>query len=289
MGVVSPRGDGLKFAQITAILRYYFRLRPAIAGVRLSAIRTRFGEVRQMKSLVACALAAMASAVAAPASAGIVVYDNYTDTVDTLYDEPVWGYLVGWYVSYPGIGKPYGSGIAMPFTVATGQDLPLESIAMAMYKEADGTPANLTIRLVKDGGNSLPSIDPDDVLEVLAVDPFIPEDTASFLNLTSVVQPILEDGATYWVTAEVTRFDTASDDQDVVYYWIENKQGAEYFYTLNAFNYSLNGGLGDWQGYYNQPIPYGAPTLRVVVAPEPASLLLTGAGLALPLLRRRVG
>jgi hypothetical protein len=171
----------------------------------------------------------------------------------------------------------------MPFTVPAGQDQPLESVSMAMYKNPDGAPANLTIRLVKDNGSGLPSSDPADIVETLAVVPAIVEDTTSFLDLATPDHPLLLAGQTYWVTAEVSRYDTAAPDDDVLYYWIQNKESAQFYDTINQFNYSFNGGVGAWQGYFSQSFTVDAPTLRVTAVsavPTPSAAAAGLVGLA---------
>ncbi len=162
------------------------------------------------KSLLVGVTALVVSLSMSLAGANMLVFNNFTDTPGELgypYNDPVTGFGIQWHgVSGPGgfVGVPYGNTWAMPFTNNTGIDVPLHSISLAMYKVANGAAPNLTIRLVQDNGSttaqgSLPLENPANTIEVLAVDPVIAEDKATFLNLTSSLQPILENGKTYWV------------------------------------------------------------------------------------------
>lgn len=207
-----------------------------------------------------------------------VIFSNYSDNsadADYPYHGDANGNVYGLPVDWEQGTTSTGSRYAMPFVNNTGADRLLGTVSLAMYKNPDGAPANLTIRLVKDNGDGLPSSAPADILETLAVDPVIAEDGETFLNLVSVNKPLLLAGTTYWVTAETTRFDAASPNQDVSYYWILNNSGSMFSLTVNPY-----GSFSGWLGYYNQPNQNQsvAPALRVVAVPPPSlSIALQGA------------
>jgi hypothetical protein len=225
------------------------------------------------------------------ATAGLVtLYSNYSENPSDAgyaYNDPVYGYNVNWNQdwNWPSAGiHPYGVGEAMPFT--PGQDSYLQSVSMAMYKWPDNTPVssttsiatnhdNLTIELV-DSNGSLPN--ENAVIEVLAVDPIITEDDTTFLHLSSLLQPHLIAGHTYWVIAKPTVYTTADTSDNAVYAWIQNNEGATWNYTINQFN-PFSPPSGQWQGYFSQTKAYLAPTLQVIgsdtpipPAPEPGYL-----------------
>jgi hypothetical protein len=228
------------------------------------------------------------------ANAGIVtLYSNYSENPSDpgyAYNDPVYGYYVNWNQdwNWPGTGiYPMGSGEAMSFT--PGQDAYLQEIDLAMYKWLDNAPANayntmgtnhdnLTIELVDSTGN-LPN--ESAVIEVLAVNPAIPEDDTTFLHLSSLLQPHLIAGHTYWVIAKPTAYTTADTSDNALYAWIQNNQGAMWNYTINQFN-PFNFG-GKWDGYFSQTNSFLAPTLQVIGSdtPVPEPGYLSAAGLLL--------
>ena len=229
--------------------------------------------ISYLKRAIYLALVSMTFLFISSTARALIIFSNYSDNsadVTYPYYDDASGYVVEWEKN-----GYMGSRCAMSFTNNTGADQHLGIVSLAMYKYPDNTPANLTIRLVKDNGHSLPSTNESDIVETLAVDPAIVEDSESFLDLTSANNPLLLSGATYWVTAEPTRIDTNSPAQDALYYWVENISGSKFSYT-----YSSYGEYSGWFNYYNQPDPpnrFVAPTLRVVAALPPAlSITLQG-------------
>jgi hypothetical protein len=207
--------------------------------------------------------------VSSPAPAQ-VIFSNFSDN-PAATNYPYLGNPAGYVVEWNMEEDYNGTRCAMPFTNNTGADQHLGTVSLAVYKNPDHVPANLTVRLVKDNGHYLPSAAPADILETLAVDPAIVEDSESFLNLASTNNPLLLSGAIYWVTVEPSRIDTNSPAQDVLYYWIENNAGSKFSYTYDSYGF-----YDGWTGYYNQPDPpnrFIAPTLQVTVVPPPRPVL----------------
>jgi hypothetical protein len=188
----------------------------------------------------------------------------------------------------------YGAEEAMPFTVSGSQNLYLYELQLAMYKWPDGTAFdgygdtiainhdNLTVQLVSDAGG-LPS---GNVLDTLVVNPAVPEDGETFLNLFSSSRTMLQAGQTYWVVALPTTIDMTDPSQDAFFGWMENQEGSQWNYTINQWNPSYNSGLGAFQGFFRQPSELTAPALNVLATtdlsspvPEPASIALAGLAL----------
>jgi hypothetical protein len=258
------------------------------------------------------AIAAFAAAMTCvtPAFASTVIYNNFSANPSNAaypYTPTATGYGVQWSqaITWGGGGGPvaaFGEQMAMRFTVEAGSDIPLQSISMAMYKwpsgvswDVAGDPFptnhdNLTIELVG-GTPALP--DPGDVIETLAVNPSITEDSTSFLTLHSASHPILQNGQTYWVIAEPTAISTTDSSADSVYLWVANVSGAQFHYTTNEYNPFM--APPQWQGFFNQSAFFDAPTLKVLggsaPVPEPSTWLLSilGFGLLGAALRRRRG
>src|SRR5215472_15091889 len=208
----------------------------------------------------------------------------------------IYAYSVEWFGQYDwgaGIGvRSYGQGMAMPFTVGGSQDLYLYEVSLPMYKYPDNTPLpraqtigenhdNLLIEIVSDAGG-LPS---GNVLEVLALNPSIAQDDTTLLDLFSSTHPLLQAGQTYWIIARPASYDPTSANVDTMYGWIENQEGAQFYYTVDQWNFSSNNGNGAWQGFFNQPRTYTAPALNVFATtdlaqiPEPATFALAGLAL----------
>jgi PEP-CTERM motif len=262
-----------------------------------------------------CLFTAAAGLLAtSPLRASVVtVYSNFSENPGTgagsyPYACPdascnIYAYSVDWFgqANFPVGVRSYSIAEAMPFTVSGSQDLYLYEVSMAMYKYPDNTRINstntlgvnhdnLTIEIVSDAGG-LPS---SNVLEVLSVDPSIAEDDTTFLDLYSSTHPLLQAGQVYWIVARPTSIDTTTSNLDTWYGWIENQEGAQWKYTSNQWNYSLNNGNGAYQGFFSQPQSYTAPTLNVLATtdlagvPEPATFGVAGLALAgLAVLRKR--
>lgn len=247
----------------------------SVTTVTKQKLSLRKGSILSTKIVLLASMAALFVSFSVHAQ---VIFSNFSENsadADYPYHGDTNGDVYGFDVSWAQGTTSTGTRWAMPFSNNTGADQHLGTVSLAMYKNPDGAPANLTIRLIKDDGHGVPSSAPGDILETLTVDPVIAEDGDTFLNLNSVSNPLLLAGTTYWVTAETSRYDTNSPAQDVLYYWIQNNSGSKFSYTISQF-----APYSGWLRYYNQPDPpnrFPAPTLRVVaVLPPTLSISLQG-------------
>lgn len=228
--------------------------------------------IRQEHGLVMLCLLALAVLAVGLASADMIV-DNFTGL-----GSPV-AYGIDWQYTFS-----FGQGWAQSFAVPGGSDYALYSVSMVL-KEAvyGGNPvSNLHIWVAADNGGE-PDATP---LETLAVNPVL-TDAAALHTYTSLAQPRLTAGATYWIVVEPFILNTTNTGHDVGYGWHLTATPGVTGLCYRQFDWSA-GTWSNWVYRGNQP----QTTLRIEASPIPelstaAFILLGVLALAVPRLVAR--